>query len=152
MGNSAVIFFEDHVTNNAQNKYVGIYVHWNGSPESVYAYLEYMKEAGVRYNDEAYARACFTQIVRNFFGGILSVGVECYTLDEACNMGDNGVYVVKWRAPDYRVDRYKCNGVKFTQYEVDEEKVLAMKSAHWTNTPNIMDDLHKKNDRHFVSN
>lgn len=147
MGNSAVILFENEV-NNA-GRYAGIYVHWNGSPESVYAYLEYMKEASVRYNDEAYARACFTQIVRNFFGGTLSVGVECYTLDEACNMGGNGVYVVKWYAPDYKVDRYKCNCVKFTQDKVDEEKALAMKSAYWTQTPNIMDDLRQKNKEHF---
>lgn len=87
MGNRAVI-----TTNKRE---VGLYVHWNGGPESICAFLTYAKLFGIRkpYEDEAYFFARLTQIITNFFGGQISCGVGMYNhLDR--NNGDNGVYIV----------------------------------------------------------
>ena len=151
MGNRAVVFFESADTGlDKYDRYAGVYLHWNGSPGSVYAFLEYMKEVNVRFGDEPYARACFVQIVRNFFGGTLSVGVECYTLKEACNIGsDNGVYVVRWNSPDYEVDRYNYGMEKFTADAVQMERSRVNESQYWKRMPSIFDDLRDKNGSHF---
>ena len=144
MGNRAVIFVEKAI--NYHDRYVGIYLHWNGSAQSVYGYLEYLKERKVRGGDDPYTRACLIQVIRNFFGGTLSVGVDCYTLKEACNMGsDNGVYVVKWDGDVYSVDRYDRYSEMFTPASVEMEKQKALNSTYWTNTPNIMDAIRTKN-------
>ena len=59
------------------------------------AFLTYCKMRGFRApekDDYGWARLC--QIIGNFFGGGLSIGVnQCCKLD--CRNGDNGVYVIK---------------------------------------------------------
>lgn len=87
MGNRAVITDE--------KKEIGIYVHWNGGPESICAFLTYAKLSGVRNceYDESYFFARLTQIITNFFGGIISCGVGAYKHLDVDN-GDNGVYIV----------------------------------------------------------
>lgn len=147
MGNRAVVMFEDNVHTN--DKYVGVYLHWNGGPDSVYAYLDYMKTKGIGSGDNPYTRARFVQIVSNFFGGTTSIGVDAYYLKEACNVGDNGLYVVQWRGNSYTVDRYVGNVEKLPASVVEAEEIKAKSSPYWTNTPNILDDISKKNDMHF---
>lgn len=74
---------------------VGVYLHWNGGRDSIEAFLGACKELGYRDGaSDNYGIACFTQIVRNFFGSDgLSVGVD--TLQHLnTNNYDNGVYVV----------------------------------------------------------
>jgi hypothetical protein len=91
MGNRAVIAFQDASHNEVQPDSVGIYVHWNGGPESVTAFLDAAKELGVRPDDYGVARLC--QIIGNWFGGTLSIGIgTCRTMDT--DNGDNGTYVV----------------------------------------------------------
>lgn len=87
MGNRAV------VTN--KNQEVGIYLHWNGGPESVCAFLTYAKAIGVRgpEYDESYFFARLGQICSNFLGGTLSCGMGLVKKMDA-NNGDNGTYVV----------------------------------------------------------
>ena len=90
MGNRAVI------TDRAGS--FGIYLHWNGGRDSVSAFLLYASMRGFRYPEEdnyGWARLC--QVICNFMGGSLSVGIgPCSELD--CDNGDNGVYVIeKWR-------------------------------------------------------
>lgn len=90
MGNRAVI-----TASTSKTKGVGIYVHWNGGPESVLAFLDVARERGYRdpADDESYAMARLCQVICEFFGGDSSVGIG--QLDELdCDNYDNGVYVI----------------------------------------------------------
>ena len=90
MGNRAVITTN---VNKPDNQKIGIYLHWNGGRDSVEAFLTYCKIAGYRnpINDNyGWARLC--QVIGNFFGGGLSIGID--TLDNLdCDNGDNGMYI-----------------------------------------------------------
>lgn len=90
MGNRAVI-------TNEEMK-VGVYVHWNGGRDSVEAFLTYCKMRGFRSGDYGFARLC--QVIGNYFGGALSVGIDAYDNLDTDNWG-NGVYVVRnWEIVD----------------------------------------------------
>jgi hypothetical protein len=92
MSNRAVIAFQDASHNEVQPDSVGIYLHWNGGPQSVVAFLDAAKYLGVRREDE-YGAARLCQIIGNWFGGNLSIGIgTCRTMDT--DNGDNGTYVV----------------------------------------------------------
>lgn len=91
----------------------GVYLHWNGGINSVSAFLKYCELKGYRSPDEdcyGWARLC--QVIGNFFGGGLSLGVgPCCELD--CDNYDNGTYIIKgWEIvdrkyqPDYDTDCY----------------------------------------------
>ena len=91
MGNRAVI-----TASTLQTVGVGIYLHWNGGPESVLAFLDVARERGFRdpSGDEQYAMARLCGLICEFFGpGDSSVGIG--PLDQLdCNNYDNGVYVI----------------------------------------------------------
>ncbi len=91
MGNRAVISF----SNDAGSKEsLGVYLHWNGGPESVLAFLDAAKELGIRGGvDSPYFFARFVQMVGNFFGGTSSVGVDVLAKSD-CDNRDNGLYVL----------------------------------------------------------
>ena len=65
MGNRAVIQMQDYD--------VGIYLHWNGGRTSGEAFLETARDYNVRGDDYGIAR--LAQMMGNFFGGTLSVGI-----------------------------------------------------------------------------
>ncbi len=94
MGNRAVITWS-RKKDVSKSLDLGIYVHWNGGRDSVEAFLTYCKIKGYAAPDVdmyGYARLC--QVIGNFFGGGLSLGIEkCRRLD--CDNYDNGVYVCK---------------------------------------------------------
>lgn len=82
---------------------IGIYLHWNGGIDSVTAFLTYCRMRGFRAfggdHMDSYGFARLTQVIANFFGGDLSIGIEecgAFTSDEqaAAWVLDNGVYVV----------------------------------------------------------
>lgn len=90
MGNRAVI-----TASTSTTKGIGIYVHWNGGPESVQAFLDTCEQRGYRdpASDEGYAMARLCAVICEFFDGGLSVGIG--TLDHMdCDNWDNGVYVI----------------------------------------------------------
>lgn len=90
MGNRAII------TTRARE--MGVYLHWNGGRSSVEAFLAYCKLKRYRApsDDAPYGFARLAQVIANFFGGALSVGVVRYSNDEAMRSGlDNGVYVIE---------------------------------------------------------
>lgn len=87
MGNRAVVAF------GTDTKDIGIYVHWNGGEESVRAFLDAAKHFNVRAGDQCYAAARIAQIIGNFFGGTLSLGIGTRDTLE-CDNFDNGTYVV----------------------------------------------------------
>lgn len=96
MGNRAVITTSTGWSDVANSTELGVYLHWNGSRDSVEAFLTYCKLRGFRppeTDNYGWARLC--QIIANFFGGDgLSIGVDkCCNLD--CDNWDNGVYIIK---------------------------------------------------------
>lgn len=103
MGNRAVITTAPFSVNN-----VGIYVHWNGGPESIVAFLAAAKRMDMRSpeSDPSYAMARLTQIIANYFGGSTSIGIGvCRDLD--CDNGDNGTYLI---GGDWQIVRRKFAG------------------------------------------
>lgn len=104
MGNRAVIVFESMPT-------VGIYLHWNGGPESVLAFLEATKRRGARSPDDdaTYGFARLVQTIADFMSQDgdyeLSIGVGPLALLDTDN-GDNGTY---WVGPDWKVIRREHN-------------------------------------------
>jgi hypothetical protein len=89
MGNRAVIAFGPDRPNT-----VGIYVHWNGGPESVLAFMAAAKALAVRDPlEDSYGIARIAQIIGNVFGGTTSIGVEKLSKLDTDN-GDNGLYIV----------------------------------------------------------
>ena len=90
MGNRAVI-----TASTLRTMGVGIYLHWNGGPASVLAFLDVARERGYRdpAGDESYAMARLCGLICEFFGGSDSVGIG--PLDRLdCDNHDNGVYVI----------------------------------------------------------
>lgn len=93
MGNRAVLTFTPEGMPG-----VGVYVHWNGGPASVRAFVDTCKARGYRSPayDPAYAMAGLVSVIREFFGndsGGLGVGVDLVSnLD--CDNYDNGVYQI----------------------------------------------------------
>ncbi len=110
MGNRAVITDE--------SKSYGIYIHWNGGIDSVKAFVKYCELRGFRGFPDNYGVARLTQVIANYFGGDLSIGVVGDPLRwvDGC---DNGLYVIKdWQiVGHYRNDReYKGDGVKLIEW------------------------------------
>ena len=84
MGNRAVI------SNREAWRDVAIYVHWDGGRPSIEAFLKYAKDKGVR--DDDYGLARLVQIICNYFGGTLSIGVG--NIDRLDTDGDHGIYEI----------------------------------------------------------
>ena len=67
-----------------------IYVHWNGDRNSIECFLQTAKHLKVR-PESTYGMARLCQIISNFFGGNLSIGMGAYCQLDTDNP-DNGVY------------------------------------------------------------
>ena len=82
------------------DKNVGVYLHWNGGRDSVTAFLEYCKLKEYRSfggkNSDGYGLARFCQIVGNWFGGGLSLGIatDIEATEEYAKGLDNGIFIV----------------------------------------------------------
>lgn len=90
MGNRAVI-----TTSTKDNEGIGIYLHWNGSPETVRGFLDEARRLKYRdpINDEQYAMARLCGLICASIDGSTGVGIGCLAeLDT--NNGDNGVYII----------------------------------------------------------
>lgn len=92
MGNRAIV--------KPKGEDIGVYLHWNGGIDSVTAFLEYCKlkeyrNFGGKFAD-GYGIARFCQVVGNFFGGGLSIGVETDVKEtkEYAECIDNGIYII----------------------------------------------------------
>lgn len=80
---------------------LGVYLHWNGGVDSVTAFLEYCKIKDYRpfggKNADGYGIARFCQVVGNYFGGGLSIGIEAITTELTegyAEAYDNGIYII----------------------------------------------------------
>ncbi|PAW79076.1 MAG: hypothetical protein B9S32_03730 [Verrucomicrobia bacterium Tous-C9LFEB] len=146
MGNRAVITFDPNPTGDS----LGVYLHWNGGPESVYAFLDTLDHYVVRDNSDApYQLARFVQIVGNFLGGTLSLGVgHLRQLD--CDNGDNGLYAVT-RISKERIVRRSDGSLTewWSEFRVESERVSAYKHPYHTAADSIAKAIHEKNDAAF---
>lgn len=121
MGNRACITTKENFENNG----VACYVHWNGGFDSVSAFLKYCELKGYRSPDtDCYGWARLCQVIGNFFGGTLSVGINTVNkLD--CNNGDNGVYIIEgWKI----IDRKFFKGHEQNNHPM-EDMLLAIDNA-----------------------
>lgn len=113
MGNRAVITTKE---GDKKNK-IGVYLHWNGGRDSVSAFLKYCKLRQFRTPESdnyGWARLC--QVIANFLGGSLSLGIDiCERLD--CDNFDNGVYLIEgWEI----VGREYFDGYEQNEYDLEE--------------------------------
>jgi hypothetical protein len=149
-----------------------IYLHWNGGPESVYAFLNELDARGCRA-DADYEAARFVQIVGDFFDdderstlslGITSVnfqpepGDSPQAVTEALSKvstdnSDNGFYLVD-RTPamgrtvrrftlGYRDDS-DYSLIEWDEIQVQVEHDSAIKSAHFIGITEILDGMRGK--------
>lgn len=147
MGNRALVAF----TSQGRSPAFAIYLHWNGGPESVYAFLDYCKAVGVR-EDDSYQAARFCQVVGNYLGGTLSLGIVSVDLraaDPDCAGCDNGIYVVRgWKVEKrWRGDR----GRWLTEEEISDEYARAYAHAYHKagSDKNIVAAIARANDAAF---
>lgn len=108
MGNRAIL-----IAKGNNNK--GVYLHWNGGRDSIEAFLKYCELKGFRDFGDDYGMARFCQVVGNYFGGGLSIGI----IDDPLNwcMVDNGVYIIEgWEI----VGRKNFNGIEQMEYDLQE--------------------------------
>lgn len=103
MGNRAII----QTRKSYENEGVGIYLHWNGGYDSVSAFLKYCELKGYRAPDtDCYGWARLCQVIGNFFGGGLSIGIDNFDKDEG-KWADNGTYIIEgWEIVDRK--HYDC--------------------------------------------
>ena len=88
MGNRAII--------RTENGHIGMYLHWNGGRDSVEAFLKYCELRGFRSPEvDGYGWARLAQVVGNYFGGGLSVGIIEVTGVNDGEWCDNGTYIIR---------------------------------------------------------
>ena len=105
MGNRALIAFKQKESTKKKEDVPCIYLHWNGGRDSVEAFLDATRRLGVRKNDPSYAMARLTQIIANYLGGTLSIGISSVG-DWALDFLDNGIYWVDELEIYDRTDTY----------------------------------------------
>lgn len=119
MGNRAIIIFKDDNNFSPQ-----VYVHWNGGPESILAFLKVMERRGHTRMD--YAASNFIQCAKDYFRlCMLQMGKPCdglscdvfdapKSLDEIADVGDNGHYIVTQGKNGFEVE-HNGKKIKATQ-------------------------------------
>lgn len=139
MGNRAVIINEECG--------VGIYLHWNGGPESVYAFLDYAKDHA-RKGDDEYGMARLVQYIGNFFGGNSSVGI--FSAKPGENYADiygtdNGAFYID---SNFEVIRRKRGG-ELSPEQIAQEAQESRASEYWTGDKPILVQIHEANSAHI---
>ena len=123
MGNRAVITIKED--NRPQEDWQSLYLHWNGGRDTVEPLLHVAKLYGVRCQvDPSYAIARLSQIMGNYIGGTLSLGVGTYKQLDTNNF-DNGVYVVEdWEIVDREFEpTYEQREYNFNEMVADIRSV-----------------------------
>ena len=146
MGNRAHIVFADK---GEQSISPAIYLHWNGGPESVYAFLAELDRRDVR-GDQDYEAARFIAIVAQHFDQDYYTGVSLGVHNgpraitvralDYLDHGDNGVYVIYRGSETTQVRRFVSgeNGLReLTPIEVAREKRAAMNHRYNTGEDTI---------------
>jgi len=153
MGNRALVIFTDDTETTDG---VAVYFHWNGGPESVYAFVDYLASKGGMRNDASYTAARFIQVAGNFLGGTTSLGIQSVpTLvsdlrEQAAGFshGDNGLYLLKIGAGSYTTYGRYLDGAWLDEAAIKDECLRAERHAYRA-TGGIMADLATMNDPFF---
>ncbi len=152
MGNRAYVVFE-----SGNDRSPAIYLHWNGGPESVYAFLQALKGYKADRHSPGYSCARFAQLAGNTLGGTLSLGLTCFSEYEELNCDDNGLYVVTptkvRRMVDDSPDPQRSHLRWFTDEEVAAEREQALKHGYWKpkeGQASFLEDIRLGNDKHFL--
>ena len=122
MGNRAVIAFGKKPTD------IGIYLHWNGGHESVKAFCDATRALmASRGPDDQYMPARLVQVIGNFMGGCLSVGLgQLQNLDT--DNGDNGTFVVNPETLEITERLHRCGDSTFNSEYYERVKASALES------------------------
>lgn len=115
-------------------KDLALYLHWNGGRDTVEPLLKYCELQGFRPpSSDSYGWARLAQVVGNFFGGSLSVGIDRFS--KLGDQGDNGVYVIDgWKIveriensydEDYNVTGWQAFPESREQREYDFDEMLS---------------------------
>ena len=172
MGNRANIIFAGE--DQSENNNYGVYVHWNGGQESVYAFLKTLVSYGYSYNegsinnssgnlivDSSVQSVRFSQLVSNYFNDFKSDFLSIHNFNvefPVKNFGDyveeNGLYVVH---PDFSVDRYvhdENNNVKqLSSLEKVVEFAQVLNHKYWKppkGEKSFIKELREANDKIFL--
>lgn len=110
MGNRAVI--------TTKEKKIGVYLHWNGGRDSVEGFLAYCKKLEHRPPEkDCYGWARLCQVIGNYFGGTLSVGIDTFAKLEGSADYDNGVYIIEdWQI----IGRERFKGAEQMEYPLEQ--------------------------------
>ncbi len=143
MGNRASIVLPEHNLN--------IYLHWNGGPESIAAFLKYAEDVGIRHDD--YYAPRLAQIIGNFMKGTNSVGLSSGTNISPEGL-DNGVYRVRFKVDNEPVithSQYCCSdhSIKRITRTLSDFVTSVKRHEYWSSDDTIMDALAKANDQFF---
>ena len=118
MGNRAVI--------TTKERKIGLYLHWNGGRDTIEPLLKYCELQGYRPpSQDCYGWARMCQVMGNFFGGSLSIGIDTYSTDRQMDPGDNGVYVIDgWHIANHLRTEYDAdwNPIGMRSFEPTEEE------------------------------
>lgn len=141
MGNRATIIFTD-----LTGLEIGpaIYLHWNGGPESIYAFLDELDRRRVR-SDVDYSSARFIHVVGDYFDGADSAGSMSLGVTsgppridedslERYDHCDNGIYVVQRQRGRSHVRRFTRGG-ELTPEQVANEEALARQHDYHRSQP-----------------
>ena len=134
MGNRAMISFKE----DGQEKEFApsIYLHWNGGRDSVEAFLEASQTLGIRGNDGSYCIGRMAQVIGNWMGGHLSMGVGCYRQYDT-EWLDNGVYwindfkIVERELPSFFEDGEFIEQKDYDHKELVKDILEANKGINW---------------------
>jgi len=121
MGNRAMISYRE----DGQDKQLApsIYLHWNGGRDSVEAFLEASQTLGIRGNDGSYCIGRMAQVIGNWMGGTLSMGVGCYG-NYAVEFLDHGVYWIKdWEIVERELPSFYEDG-EFIEQKTHDHEIL----------------------------
>ena len=135
MGNRVIVVF---INRDRTEFSPSIYLHWNGGPESIYAFLKEMDIREVRGSDHMeYQAAGFIKIVGDLFGPDgLSLGVSNLRgvshlnyqekLTDSNYMEDNGLYLIDRTTKKIKMHRFINKGWLGID-EITQEKTKALK-------------------------
>lgn len=108
------------------NESIGVYLHWNGGVDSVTAFLKYCELKGYRnFNGDGYGIARLCQVIGNYFGGTLSIGIETIThelTEDFADNYDNGIYIVDGWEICQRISPSGHEGYDLTEMLIDIDK------------------------------
>lgn len=139
MGNRAQVMFVENCEPTELNPYgikeysPVIYLHWNGGPESVYAFLAELDRRHVRA-DRYYEAARFVQVVGDFFDSgkcltSLSLGIDtlhilCEETLKGLSQCDNGLYMVERSTHPFKIKKMRRirEGVEWDTVQITNER------------------------------